>query len=143
MRKYRAIRITVLLILLLGIRTYQFAQSAPAGPGKSAEERRATAIALVRAINTSEAVELQTRGSFAAWETLLSHHAEYIDKCMRQNGIRLGSMPEVLPGWNLRLNVRQDGKAYDLMLEDVANKQVPYGAYSNETGMIWDAAPIH
>ena len=28
------------------------------------------------------------------------------------------------------------------MLEDVANKQVPYAAYSNETGVIWNAAPM-
>jgi hypothetical protein len=57
-------------------------------------------------------------------------------------GVQLGAEPEVLPGWRLRLNVRGDGQAYDLMLEDVANKQAPRAIYSNEIGVIWRAAPL-
>jgi hypothetical protein len=139
---YRAVRTTVLLVLLLGVQAPQFAQNVPAGPGDSGKERNWTAIGLVRTINTAEVLELNTYGSFAPWQTLLAHQAEYINKCTQENGMRLGAMPEILPGWSLRLNVRADGQAFDLMLKDVASKQVPYAAYSNETGVIWNAAPI-
>ena len=144
MKRYRVVRIGVLLALLLGSLAPQFAQNAPAGPEKPDAERHWTAINLIRAINTAEVLELQVYGSFAPWETLLTHHTEYIEKCARQSGVRLGLMPEVLPGWTMRLNVRSDGRAYDLMFRDLASKQeLPYGAYSNESGIIWDAAPVH
>ena len=141
MRKYRVLLTTVLLVLLLGVLVPQFAQNVPTGPEEAGRQRRATALGLVRTINTAEVVEATTYGSFAQWETLIAHQGEYINKCTRENGMRLGPMPEILPGWSLRLNVRGDGQAFDLMLEDVANKQVPYAAYSNETGAIWNAAP--
>jgi hypothetical protein len=56
--------------------------------------------------------------------------------------MQLGPAPEVLPGWSLRLNVRGDGQAYDLMLEDVTNKQAPHAIYSIEIAVIWNAAPL-
>jgi hypothetical protein len=56
--------------------------------------------------------------------------------------MQLGTAPEVLPGWSLRLNVRGDGQAYDLMLEDVTNKQAPHAIYSIEIAVIWNAAPL-
>jgi hypothetical protein len=142
MKKYRVLLITALLVLLPGVLSSQFAQNVPTSFGNADEPRKAAALGLIRTINTAEVVEATTYGSFAPWQTLLAHVGQDIKKCLQENGMQLGPAPEVLPGWRLRLNVSADGKAYDLMLEDVANRQAGYAAYSNETGVIWNAAPL-
>lgn len=141
MKKYLVLQIAVLLALLLGALAPQFAQNVPTGPRETNEDRRATAVGLVSTIDTAEVLELNTYGSFASWQTLLEHQAEYLNKHMRKTGVQLSPMPGILPGWSLRLNVRGDGRAFDVMLEDITNTQTPYAAYGNETGIIWNAAP--
>jgi hypothetical protein len=64
---------TVLLVFLLGVQTPQFAQDTSTGPTQSDQERLRVAVGLVRTINTAEVVERSTYGSFASWQTLLSH----------------------------------------------------------------------
>ena len=141
MNKYRVPLVTALLIVLSGMLVSQFAQQ-PTATGNTYDARKATAIGLVRTINAAEVVELNTYGSFAPWQTLSAHEGEEIKKCLQENGVQLGPAPEILPGWSLRLTVRGDGQAYDLMLQDVAHKETPYAAYSNESGVIWNAAPL-
>src|SRR5579863_325710 len=116
MKKYSVLLTTVLLVLMFGVLVPQFAQNAPTGPGNPDRERRATAIGLMRTINTAEVTEVTTYGSFAAWQTLLAHGGEDMKRCLQEYGTQLGPAPEVLPGWRLRLNVSADGKSYDLML---------------------------
>ena len=141
MRNYRVLLIAALLVLLPGVLASQFAQSST-NTGNADEARKATALGFVRTINTAQVLELNTYGSFASWQTLFAHQSEFLNSWAQENGMQLGPSPEVLPGWRLRLNVSADGKAFDLMLEDVANRRVPYAAYSNETGVIWNAAPL-
>jgi hypothetical protein len=144
MVKGRTILSTVGLILLLGVVAPQFAQSVPQGPGTPDKERRAFAIGFVRTINVAEVMEVQTYGAFAPWQTLLAHQAKHFQGFLdaKRTGLEFGDAPEIFPGWNLRINVHADGQGFDLMLQDVASKQAPYAAYTNESGVIWNAAPI-
>ena len=142
MRKSRTILSTVLFLVFFLILPPQFAQNVPPAPANPDQEIRSQAIGLIRIINTAEVSELNSYGSFAAWQTLSAHQAEYINQCTQDNGIKLGQMPEIFSGWSLRLNVGADGKGYDLVLRDLNNKQDSYAAYSNEEGVIWEAKPL-
>jgi hypothetical protein len=44
-------------------------------------------------------------------------------------------MPEILPGWNLHLNVQTDGKGYVLLLDDASDK-TGFAWVSDESGII-------
>jgi hypothetical protein len=44
-------------------------------------------------------------------------------------------MPEILPGWNLRLNVQADGKGYVVLLADT-NDKTGLAWVSDESGVI-------
>lgn len=136
MNKYRLILPTVLLVSFFGVPP-QFAQNAPAGREPDNQERREQALGLLRTINTAEAVEFSDHHSYASWQTLVEHQAEYIDRCTQENGIRLGVAPEILPMWSLRLNVSPGGKGYDVRLQDLADKQLGFVALSDESGIIW------
>jgi hypothetical protein len=48
---------------------------------------------------------------------------------------RFGDMPEILPGWNLRLNVQTDGKGYVLLLAD-KDDESGFAWVSDESGII-------
>lgn len=142
MKKSGLLRTIALVILLLGALAPQFAQNVPQGPTKPDGTNDGNAFGLVRTINTAEVGERSTYGSYAPWETLLEHEREFMNEWQKMIGVQLGPSPEVLPGWNLRLNVRGDGQAYDLILEHVSNKQNPLAIYTNEIGVIWKAAPL-
>jgi hypothetical protein len=44
--------------------------------------------------------------------------------------------PEILPGWNLRLNVHSDGQGYDVLLRDLTDDKCGYAAPTDESGVI-------
>jgi hypothetical protein len=50
--------------------------------------------------------------------------------------------PEVLPGWNLRLNVHEDGRGYDVLLVDKTDKACSYAALTDESGVIRQSKAI-
>jgi hypothetical protein len=50
--------------------------------------------------------------------------------------------PEILPGWNLRLNVHADGQGYDLLLRDMTDEKCEYAALTDENGVIRQSKPI-
>jgi hypothetical protein len=137
----------VLVLSFLGTASSQNAQEAPPQPDKLA--RQGTAVALLRTINTAEIVDLSTYGSFSSWEILVSHNQQYFDdfaarKVNRQQipDSKFGEPPEILPGWNLRLNVHTDGRGYDLMLQDTTDKKCPYALFTNEAAVIWQSKAI-
>lgn len=140
MKNHRILLITGLLILALGSVASQFAQDTSSGPRKPDPERRALLIGLVRTINTAEAVERGKYGSYGSWRTLLEHQQEYLNSWLGQfysvndANVHFGDTPEILPGWNLRLNVHTDAQGYDLLLEDATDKS--YAALSDERGVI-------
>jgi hypothetical protein len=116
-------------------------------PSKSMSEnehaRRSVAVNTLRAINTAEYEYKSVHGTFVAWEVLM------VSDQFRGRGLHLATLnepqlmdahfsskPEILPGWALRLNVSSDGKAYDVLLEDLNDKTCGYAAITNETGLI-------
>jgi hypothetical protein len=106
-------------------------------------EQHSLAINIVRAINTAEANYKKTHGSYASWSTLYTN-GDFSDSGTKWSSESLptvahamyGSGPEIVPGWKLRLNLSQDGAAYDLSLEDVTDPKCGYAITSDERGMI-------
>ena len=144
--KKRLILSGVLLIVLPGTISSQNAQEPQPQPQTVEQPQYRTALALVRAINTAEVVDLSTYGSFSSWEVLVSHHQQYFDDFAAMNvhhqqipNSKFGEPPEVLPGWNLRLNLHSDGQGYDLMLQDMTEKKCPFAFFSNEQALIWES----
>jgi hypothetical protein len=147
MRNYRIILSVVLLLVALGVLTPQFAQNAPVGPEKPDQERRFHALGLLRTINTAEVPEIRNNGSYASWPILLAHQTEYLYGWLtgfypHEVNLRFADMPEILPGYSLRLNVHADGQGYDVRLQDMTDKQ-GYAAFSDESGIIWQGEPLH
>lgn len=150
MKKHRLILNAVLLVLFLGLGTPQFAQDPSTNAEKSDQESRhhALLLGLVRTINTAEVGELSTYGSYSSWQTLLAHQPEYLNQWLTRYypedvGLRFGDMAEILPGFSLRFNVRADGQGYDMRLQDTTGKKWGYAAFSDESGVIWQAEALH
>jgi hypothetical protein len=140
-KKHRILLSTVLLVLALGTVASQFAQDTSSGPGKVDPARRALLIGLVRTINTAEVTERSKFGSYESWQTLLEHQQENLNSWLgrfysaNDANVHFGDTTEILPGWNLRLNVHTDGQGYDLLLEDATDKS-GYAAFTDERGII-------
>jgi hypothetical protein len=142
MKKRRLILSVGLLVFFFGALAPQFAQNVPSTTQEHDDDRSA-ALGLLRTINTAEVVEFSSYHTYASWQTLSAHQSKYINRCTQENGIHLGIAPEVLPMWNLRLNVSADGRAYDVRLQDLADKQRGFVAFSDESGIIWQGQWIH
>jgi hypothetical protein len=140
-KKHRIFLSTVLLILALGTVASQFAQDTSSGPRKADAGRHSLLLGLVRTITTAEVVEREKYGSYGSWRTLLEHQQEYLNSWLgrfysaNDPNVHFSDTPEILPGWNLRLNVHTDGQGYDLLLEDATDKN-GYAALSDERGVI-------
>jgi hypothetical protein len=139
MKKHRLILGIVVALLFLGVLTPQFAQDSPRGPQKPDFEKRALALGFMRTINTAEVTELSQYGSYAPWETLLAHKSEYMNGWLARyfpQAARFGDLPEVLPGYSLRLDVHADGRGFDVRVQDLKDK-CGFAAFSDEEGVIW------
>lgn len=125
MKKRQLILNVILLMFFLGVPTSQHGQDVPTGPAKSPSQRHQLAIALLRTINTAELVDKSNYGPYSSWQTLLSHNPKYFDQFIQffaMHGQQLpntgfADVPEILPGWNLRMNVHADGQGYDVCCE--------------------------
>jgi hypothetical protein len=78
-------------------------------------------------------------GSYASWQNLLAHDAQYLNGWVatyysENPGVHFGDLPEILPGLSLRLNVHSDGQGYDVLLEDLSDKD-GYAVVSDERGI--------
>jgi hypothetical protein len=105
------------------------------------------AIGFLRTINTAEATYHAKNASFLVWNVLLSGYQEYFDEFLTGNGLQKANLhfsdgPEILPGWNLRLNVHTDGQGYDLLLRDMMDKKCGYAALTDESGVIRQSKAI-
>jgi hypothetical protein len=132
----------VILVSLLGVLTPQFAQDAPkAVEGTNPKNHdHALLLGFVRTINTAEVADFYEYGSYASWQTLLAHNQEYLNEWLSkfyspEAKVHFGDMPEILPGWSLRLSMQSDGRGYVLVLEDATDKD-GYAALSDERGII-------
>ena len=157
--------LTSLLLVLLVVQTPQFAQNTSTDPG--AAHRRQLAISLPRTIGTAEATYHTENGSYATWQTLLSSYrkvfdaflARHSDEFLASHGVvilgppdtvtrhilpatQFNDPPEILPGWNLRLNVNSDGQGYDLFLTDMTDAKCGYAVLTDENGVIRQSKAI-
>jgi len=141
MRTLQAAFTTCILLLALGVLAPSFAQDVSPGSKDSLEKQHAVLLGLVRTINTIEVNELYEYGAYAPWPILLAHHQEDFNGWLKRFYVsgdpnsRFGDMPDVLPGWNLRLNVQADGKGYVLLLAD-ANDKTGFAWVSDDSGII-------
>jgi len=140
MKKHRIALSTVVLVLALGTLAPQFAQDTSVGAREPDGEKHASMLGLVRTINTLEVTDFYQYGSYGSWQTLLERHPKELNGWLARFGsgeakARFGDMPEILPGWKLRLNVNTDGQGYILLLED-ANDKAGFAALSDERGII-------
>ena len=68
------------------------------------------------------------------WKTLVSGQPKYFG--------HFSDAPEILPGWNLRLNVHTDGQGYDVLLRDLMDEKCGYAALTDERGVIRQSKAI-
>jgi hypothetical protein len=130
-----------LLMLILGTSTLQFAQERPN------QQDHTLALGLLRTINTAEAADFAEGGSYLSWDTLREKHSKYLDEWLatyysHDSSLHFAALPQVLPGWQVRLSVHPDGKGYDVRVRDLA-RGPQYAAVSDESGVIWEAEPLH
>ena len=140
MKKHPVISSVLLLVLFFGVLTPQFAQDTFTNPPKLDLVRRARSLGLLRTINTAEAVGHSKFGSYSSWQTLLARQSEYLNEWRarfypEQANQGFGDTPEILSGFNLRLNVHTDGQGYDILLEDATDK-TGYAVLSDERAVI-------
>ena len=129
------------LFLLLALGPLQFAQDAPTSAKNPNTERQGDMLGLVRTINTIEVTEVSERGSYAPWPKLFANYQEDFNGWLKRfystgdPDAHYSDMPEILPGWSLRLNVQADGKGYVLLLADTSDKN-GFAWVSDESGII-------
>ena len=127
MKTHRIVWSTLLLVLALGSQASPFAQDTSTRAQEPDMERRASMVGLVRTIGTIEVTDFNQYGSYESWQTLRERHLRDLNGWLarfysREANVQFGDMPEILPGWSLRLNVNADGQGYVLLLEDSADK---------------------
>jgi len=105
----------MLLVLAFGTVASQSAQNAPTATDRL--DRHKSMLGLVRTINTLEVTEISHYGSSEPWPILLAHHQEDFNSWLKrfyssnEPNVQFRDAPEILPEWNLRLNVRPTAKA--------------------------------
>jgi hypothetical protein len=149
--------LTSLLLVLLVVQTPQFAQDTSIDPGKA--HRHELAIGLLRTIGTAEATYHSENGSYATWQTLSSSYRKVFDDFLARHSefyfgpqdtatrhilppIQFNDPPQILPGWNLRLNVHSRGQGYDLLLTDMTDEKCGYAVLTDENGVIRQSKAI-
>jgi len=129
--------------VMLAVAIPQRAQSPAAPPPAEEHARRSVAVNMLRAINTAEWEYKSRHGSFAGWDVLVGS-GEFTGRGMhfaalnepQLSNAQFATLPELLPGWALRLNVTSGGKGYEVLLEDQTDKSCGYAAGTDERGVI-------
>ena len=138
----------IVVAMTLGAAIPQYGQNAAAPASDADNARHMLAISILRAINTVEAGYQIEHSSYATWDDLLGskEFAEYEKECLANDpefaAVHFSKGPEILPGWRLRLNLTNEGKGYDLLLEDTMDKACGYAAVTDERGVIRQSKAI-
>jgi hypothetical protein len=132
-----------LFLLMLSVAPPSWPQKAAAPPASHENERRSFAINVLRAINNAELDYKTKHGSYANWQTLVGEGyfgeagTKFISDEFPTVAHALYSLgPEIVPGWRLRLNISNNGKSYDALLEDVTDPKCRYAGITDERGVI-------
>jgi hypothetical protein len=157
MRKRLVVPSAVLLALLLGSFAPEYAQNVPTGSGDSDHAKQSLAVNLLRAINTAEVSYRHNHGEYAPWAILVeSPEFPYGGRKLmtltdqpfapRSNpelaNLHFSKGSEILPGWRLRIDLTEDRKGYDVLLEDTTDKMCRYAALTDERGVIRQSKAI-
>jgi riboflavin synthase alpha subunit len=144
----RILGISLTVVLLALTPSSAFHQNAQARATDVEQAKHSLAVNVLRAINTAEFDYRMKQGSFAAWDTLVSSD-EFTKgtKWAAQNDPQFADAhfskgSEILPGWTLRLNLTQDAKGYDVMLEDTTDQKCGYAVVTDERGLIRQSKAI-
>ena len=148
MTKHRIRLICLMVALAFGALTPQLAQEAAKDSEVSDQQSSLHALmaAFIRTINTAEVSYHAERGSYGPWQTLLGNQEwqEYLNGWLAQfypqfypraAKVQFSTLPAVLPGLNMRLNVAPDGQSYVVFIEDAADK-TGFAFVSDERGSI-------
>ena len=135
------------LVLILAAQQTQTEQTAKQQSSDATHARRSVAVNTLRAINTAEYSYKATHGRFVPWEILVVSEEFKWRPFAGQNepqvaNSQFSKLPEILPGWALRLNVTPAGNGYDVLLEDITDKACGYAAITNESGLIRQSKTI-
>lgn len=152
MKKESLIPAAIFSVVCLGIATLLSAQTALKSPEATRSAQQEFAVGLLRSINTAEYEYHLRTGSFAAWPVLLQSERRFFGRKFfdspdyglsqspmsdhRLAELHLSAGPEILPGWNIRLNVHADGQGYDVLLKDLSDKNCAYAALTDEDAII-------
>ena len=128
--------------------TFDMRLAADLGEVLNPISKQSLAISLLRAINTAEVTYQHENGSFTKWQTLLSGEPKYFDKFLaiygpERTNPHFADAPEILPGWNLRLNVHSDAQGYDVLLQDMTDEKCGYAVLTDESGVIRQSKAIN
>lgn len=136
-------RAALLMILMLSCQAACWAQKGSPVMADRERERRSFAQVLVKAINAAEADYHKKHDVYANWDTLVgigdfsSTGTKWAPADFPTVAHALyGNGAEIVPGWRLRLHLSKDGKAYDLLLEDVTDPKCGYAVVTDERGLI-------
>ncbi len=121
-----------------------YGQKAPPLPTSSREnERYSLASHILQAINNAELDYKTKHGAYASWQTLIDNSyfgdsgTKFISSDFPTVAHALySSGPEIVPGWKLRLNVSNNGKSYDAVLEDATDAKCSYACFTDERALI-------
>jgi hypothetical protein len=137
-----------LLLVLLMFQTPQVAQDTSQNASPTDLVRHRIAVSLLRTQNNAEVVAREKNGVYLPWKPLLTRQPGFFGaRFLGLNGLektvsQVSDEPGVLPGWNLRLNVYEDGRGYDVLLIDKTDKACSYAALTDESGVIRQSKAI-
>jgi len=137
------------LLSILALAVFVRAQKPSVGLADRERERRSLAISVTRAINSAEADYLSRHEAFANWDTLFGNGdftetgTKWAPESLPTVAHALyGRGKEIVPGWKLRLNISNNGKSYDLLLEDTTDPKCLYAIVSDDRGVIRQSKAI-
>ncbi|HEV2489598.1 MAG TPA: hypothetical protein VGT03_07305 [Candidatus Acidoferrales bacterium] len=103
------------------------------------QDSRMIAVSLVKFLNSAEADYKLKEGNFASW-TELDSSAYFLagkSRWAQTEGVPINSGPEIIPGWRLSLVRSADGASYQLMLQNVGDKECMFSFFSDQSGLIY------
>ena len=136
-------RVAIWVILFLaGIDLSLSARSAP--QDASVHQRKASAVTLLRVINTAEAIHKVKHNRFGSLSELaesgsLDAAGERYGRAWKPLAFDKNAVAERLPGYAMHFTLDGDGQTYSVALTD---KSTYDSFFTDERGLIYEAKPI-
>jgi hypothetical protein len=148
MRNSRIYFAVAMLLLVVGVSAKLLANDEKSPD----EQERATAVNVVRLINTAErAYSVGTKrdasdahNQYASWDELNNSGVIKIvqDQWPMMKDLTVSASPELMPGYQLDLLVSADGKSYSIALHDKRDGDGLFSIFSDQNGIIFSGSPL-